>query len=478
MHKGTPIISEIVSFFSEKRQSDLISSLSSVVDSLRFGNGVFGEPKHHNCKVTYLQALQILLLLPFFKVKGFSHYSKSVLYKCFDCEKDTLYSFMAQDNIDWRDILYRFSIKLKERIKVRQDYKQKNLPNVLIVDDTDLPKTGMHIEKIGKIFSHIDHKCILGFKSLNMCWSDGTSLLPLDFSLHGEKGKIEGKEQGLTQKQRERRKVYNRDKDSHISLREEEYMKPKGEMLIEMVKRAIKHKVEFDYLLVDSWFTNTSLVDFVCNCHKKFNLLGMGKLSKTKYKTDFGELNAAALIKKFDRPKTRKTSRLLRCQYFSVNAKLGGRKVKLFFCRMGKNERWRLLVTTDLNLDFVRAYQIYSMRWSIEVFYSDCKKHLNLARCSSTNFSHQIAHVAIASMQYGIMSYVKRTYDYSTIGGLFHSTYLGIEDLTVADKIWDAVLNVVSIISTILHVSEDELIGKIIESDNNFRLFSELAKSA
>ena len=35
-----------------------------------------------------------------------------------------------------------------------------------------------------------------------------------------------------------------------------------------MVKRAIKAKIKFDYLLVDSWFTNFALIDFVCKCHK------------------------------------------------------------------------------------------------------------------------------------------------------------------------------------------------------------------
>ena len=51
----------------------------------------------------------------------------------------------------------------------------------------------------------------------------------------------------------------------------------KGEKLIEMVKAAIRYRIPFDYLLVDSWFTNTGLVDFVCSCHKKFHLLGMAK---------------------------------------------------------------------------------------------------------------------------------------------------------------------------------------------------------
>ena len=85
-----------------------------------------------------------------------------------------------------------------------------------------------------------------------LCWSDGRTQFMLDASLHGEKGKIEGKEQGMTAKQRE--KCYNRlrDKDSHITKRKEEYFMSKGNKLIEMVKRAIRAKIPFEYLLVDS----------------------------------------------------------------------------------------------------------------------------------------------------------------------------------------------------------------------------------
>ncbi len=134
----------------------------------------------------------------------------------------------------------------------RKDFQKSHLPAVLIGDDSDLPKSGMKMESIGKIFFHVYQKCILGYKALMLCWSDGRTQFMLDASLHGEKGKIEGKEQGMTAKQRE--KCYNRqrDKDSHITKRKEEYFMSKGNKLIEMVKRAIRAKIPFEYLLVDS----------------------------------------------------------------------------------------------------------------------------------------------------------------------------------------------------------------------------------
>ena len=183
------------------------------------------------------------------------------------------------------NVIYRIAVQLVSMITVRNDFKKSHLLAVLIADDTDLPKTGRRIEMIGKIFSHVHQKYILGYKSLMLCWSDGRTRLMLDVSLHGEMGKTQGKEQGLSATERKDRYSCERDKESQTAKREKEYFMNKGEKLIEKVKRAIKAKIQFEYLLVDSWFTNFALIDFVCKCHKRFHLLGMAKMGNTMYKT-------------------------------------------------------------------------------------------------------------------------------------------------------------------------------------------------
>lgn len=65
-------------------------------------------------------------------------------------------------------------------------------------------------------------------------------------------------------------------------------------------------------------------------------------------------------------------------------------------------------LTTDLSIDFMRAYEIYAMRWSIEVFFSDAKRLLDLAGCSARDFSSQIAHVSMVVIRYNILALIKR----------------------------------------------------------------------
>ncbi len=249
---------------------------------------------------------------------------------------------MSQDNVDWRKVLYHIARKMIDGITMRADHKESDFPSVLIVDDTDLPKTGFHIEKIGRIFSHVAQRSIFGFKALTMCWSDGKTILGLEQCLLGENGKNVKKPQGLTATQRKCRFAKTRGTDCIGTKRLEEYMVSKGVLIKEMVKRACAHHIPFDYLLVDSWFTNTGLVDFVCHSHKIFHLLGMGKMGNTKYGTKWGELTAKAILEKLKTAKLVKHSRALHCQYAVVDVTLGTRKVRLFFCQKDKGREMEI----------------------------------------------------------------------------------------------------------------------------------------
>ena len=479
MSKFTNIPSDIRSFFNEKRRSVVMNAFTCLLEDINLDCRSLGGMKRENCRLTNLQVFQILVLFPFFAIKGSSHYAGSALCRMFGGKKDMFYSYLSQDNINWRKVIYRITNRLVKRVVIRDDHKKSRLPKVLIADDTDLPKTGMHMESIGKIFSHVHQKCILGYKALMLCWSDGRTQFMLDSSLHGEMGKIEGKEQGLTSAQRNARYERQRDKDSHISKRKNEYFMGKGIKLLEMVKDAIQNKIPFDYLLIDSWFTCTELVDFVCRCHKKFHFLGMARMGNTMYATENrGKLSAKAILTKLKSAKEVKRSRRYRCHYAETQVVLGKRAVKLFFCKRGKKETWKLLLTTDLSLDFMRAYEIYAMRWSIEVFFSDSKRILGLADCSSRDFSAHIAHVSLVMIRYNMLSAIKRTLDYDTIGGLFEDMYLGVHELTVVEKIWAIIIEVVAVVAELIEADSEVLIFQVINSNKRLATIRAYALTA
>lgn len=90
-----------------------------------------------------------------------------------DCKKDIFYRFMNNPGIDWRKLLYYLNLQLWSKIKVRSEHKSENA--CLIVDDTDYPKNGRRTENIGRVYSHVQNRCILGFKTLFLAIIDGKS---------------------------------------------------------------------------------------------------------------------------------------------------------------------------------------------------------------------------------------------------------------------------------------------------------------
>lgn len=131
MSKFTHIPSEIRSVLSKKCYSSVIEAVVSLFESFRFNDKSFGGVKRENCQLRNSQLFQLLVLLPFFAVKGFSHYGASALSRMFGGEKSLLYSFAQQDNIDWRGIVYRIAGKLISKTIYREDSRKSYLPKVL-----------------------------------------------------------------------------------------------------------------------------------------------------------------------------------------------------------------------------------------------------------------------------------------------------------------------------------------------------------
>lgn len=462
-YKSKKIFSELSSFFQNNDNGEAISSISRVLADLRCKVSDLGYEKRHNCKLTAMQSLQLLLLFPFFSICNAAGYAGSALHKMFSCNKDMFYSLMRKDFIDWREIVYRISNVLLRRLSVRSDNRGKGAsPKCLVIDDTDFPKAGRHAEKIGRVFSHVEKKSVLGFKALLMGLTDGKTFTLLDGALHGEQGKNPQKPQGLSADNAAERYSREREADSPAQKRVDEYLTSKISNAIAMVRRAINHGIRFDYLLVDSWFTCAELVTFITGRHIKCHLLGMIKMSTTKYAVGGKDMTAKAILGHCRKKKLVKYNRRLRCHYCTMDAVFAGRKVRLFFYRFGRSEKWRGLLTTDTKLEAMEAYRIYALRWSIEVCFHECKSLLNLGKCQGRDFSEQIAAMSIAMIQYNVLAFVKRFEAYETIGGLFRDTTAQTLELTIAERIWQLILDIADTISEFVEIDIEQLIETIV----------------
>jgi len=445
-----------------------------VMECINIRPDQIGTEKKENCKFTNVQVLNLLVLFPFFVVRNAYRYSGSSLSRLFCCEKDMFYRFMNDGNVKWRKLLYAMNLQLIRKIS-RGTEAGHDKPVCLIIDDTDAPKSGRKSEFIGKVFSHIQHKSILGYKCLTLLLSDGMSQLFLDFSLHGEEGRKPDKKQGLTDKQRSER--FSADYTGlNVEERVKEYTMSKIDKAIEMVKYAIKRGIRFDYLLVDSWFTCADFVKLIASRHIKCHLIGMIKLGKTKYHTQWGDLTANQIIKKLQKQELTKHNRTLRCTYCTIDVKFAGTTVRLFFSKRGRKGQWNGLLTTDISLNFLKAYRTYATRWTIEVAYHDCKQLLDFGRCQSVHFSAQIASFTLTMMQYNILCTVKRFEAYETVGELFRDVTGNTLELSAADRIWELILDTILEIAEMISADASELLSAVIDANPKFHKLYQMYK--
>ena len=44
--------------------------------------------------------------------------------------------------------------------------------------------------------------------------------------------------------------------------------------------------------------------------------------------------------------------------------------------KYGRNSAWNILLTTDTTMSFVKAFEVYQIRWNIEVMYKETKQYI------------------------------------------------------------------------------------------------------
>lgn len=69
-------------------------------------------------------------------------------------------------------------------------------------------------------------------------------------------------------------------------------------------------------------------------------------------------------------------------------------------------------------------------------------------------------------LQYNILGYVKRYESYETIGGVFRDVTQASVELTVTEKIWGILIDVLQTIAEAFHFDQDEMMRAIINNNN------------
>jgi len=422
--------------------------------------------------------LRVLLYLPFLGVATIRGLYKSGCAHISEADKDVYYRLKNNSSVDWRSLLLAFSKRFRKLAEQEGSCDDENQTSkCFIVDDTTYTKTGMKLEFIGKVHDHVYKRWVLGFKSLALAYWDGKSILPLDFSLHREKGKNKKRPYGLTLRQLKRRYRKERPDKSPGTKRTAELSANKINQAVKMIKRSVKHGFIADYVLADCWFITESFITTIRGIKQgALHVLGTCRMDKRNYLFEGTLYTAKALLNKFKGHKKR--SRKVRALYVEQVVQYKGVPVKLFFVRYAGQKSWKLLLSTDLTLKFNKAVEIYSHRWTIEVLFKEAKQHLNLGKSQANDFDSQIADTTISLMQFIALTLHKRFQAYETLGELFRANKQYFLEATLAKRLWAFFLQLLHQIAEVFEIDIDELLLKTFnQKEVEYRIFKMLGQS-
>ena len=333
--------------------------------------------------------------------------------------KDAAYEVLKGSTSNWRRLLLTIGMKLYHFFNRLTDDDRES---VLIVDDSPYDRSrSKSVELLSRVWDHSNGRLIKGFRMLTLCWSDGVSCLPLDFSL-------------LSSSDAKKRLCENRksmDKRCCAWQRRQEAIIKAPDNLEAMVKRVLAKGVQANYLLMDSWFAMPATVSALS---KHIDVIGMVKKTpKIHYGYEGHSMDLKAIYRKLK--KRRGRAKILAAAIVTLKS---GLPVKLVFVRDRRKKDWLALISTDIDLPNEDIVRIYGKRWDIEVFFKMAKQHLKLAKeMQCRDYDALVAHTTIVFMRYMFLAYQNRIEtDNRTFGELFYACCQEVSDISFVEALY------------------------------------------
>ena len=406
-----------ISIASDTQESiNIQSKIDEFFDRFQLGTLLnrCGIRKRHGHGVRSLT--QAIFTLPFV---GKNFFRGIVVNRDLPFGKDAAYDLLKGTTYNWRRLLIDLGVRL---FAFFDRLTSEDRETVLIIDDSPYDRSrSKKVELLSRFWDHCARRYLKGFRMLTICWSDGVSCLPLDFSLLSSadaKNRLCESQKPLDQ----RCCAFKRRKEATVKATEH---------LEAMIKRILSAGIRAQYLLMDSWFMMPATVSTLA---EYIDVIGMVKKTpKIFYRYNGHAMGLMAIYRKLR--KRRGRAKLLGSTLVELK---DGRAVKLVFVRDKRKKDWLALLSTDTTLPDEDVVRIYGKRWDIEVFFKMAKQHLKLVKeTQCRDFDALIAHTSIVFMRYMFLAYQCRVEnDHRTFGDLFYSCCDEVSDISFIEALY------------------------------------------
>jgi hypothetical protein len=262
-------------------------------------------------------------------------------------KKNTAYRFLNSCSHNWSKLLLLLATAI---INVINSLTSEDRTSVLIVDDSLYDRgRSKKVELLSRVYDHTTKKFVKGFKMLTLGWSDGTSFIPVAFSLLSsryEKKLICPADSTLN-------------KNSVGCRKRSEAMENSNDIMLRLLDSA--KGIPAKYLLFDSWFAFPKTIANVVK--RKINVICMLKISsKIHYYYEGEWMNLKAIYSKLKQ--TGKGNIIV-----SVIAGVRESKkcpetipVKIVFVKDRNSKNWLAVLSTDTKISNEEIIRIYGKR--------------------------------------------------------------------------------------------------------------------
>ena len=127
-------------------------------------------------------------------------------------------------------------------------------------------------------------------------------------------------------------------------------------------------------------------------------------------------------------------------------------------------------------MTFVKAFEVYQIRWNIEVLNKECKQYLGLGKCLERDFDEQIADGTLCFLTYITMALEKRFSEYETMGELFTDMEENLMALTLWKRVLACIKRLLEVLCEHLGVTVDEMIESLINDEEAASAYLIMAK--
>jgi len=238
---------------------------------------------------------------------------------------------------------------------------------VLIFDDTVEEKAWMDENEL--ICRHYDHcagRNVKGINMLNCLYHVNEVSIPVAFDLIRKPVRFSDLK---TRREKRRNEV------------------TKNELMRSMIDTCMKNKIQFTWILFDSWFSSVENIEHIKLKHKK-EVIGALKSNRLVALTEEDHKNKRfTRIDQIEQPEQEAVAGRLNGLKFPV------RLVRRIFTNKDGSTGILYLACTRLTADWNTITTIYKKRWNVEVFHKSLKSNAALAKSPARRINAQSNHI-------------------------------------------------------------------------------------